>query len=227
MKRFEILASNGRLVLCDSSLKYVELVDINKDTCERKYLYLINGEGAFPYDIGVVSEVNSTMIEKFYERENGYFGINITSGKLVLCTENEWKSNKIDNDICFESGSYRASVFTYELRDYLEYQNCLVNKIGENNIKFYEVVDKIGLLAWGITIASIISLFTDIGQEYWLIPFAFWFFVWYLFFKLLNTNRYQKIDKIRMKYENKFPHYIIHLEPVDGNIPGGVQHLHF
>jgi len=226
MKRFTIHSENGRLILCDATLKYLESVDIDKDAYERNYVSLLSGEGDFIYDIGIVSELNDTRIANYYKRENGYFGINVDSGKLVLLSENEWTEDKKVNKIFLDSGSYRASVLTYSLEDYSEYRDDLVSKIGEKNMKHYEFVDKIGLFAWGVTIISIILLFTDIGQDYWFILLLCWFFSWYLFSKCLKTDKYQKIDRIRIKCENKFPHYIIYLEPSNVNIPGGTQYLY-
>jgi len=227
IKRFKINSENGRLIICDSNLKYLEFIDIHKDASDRNYLCLVSGEDEFTYDIGIVNEFNNLKIENRYKRKNGYFGINVDSGKLMLLNEGEWKNDKKEKKVFLDSGNYRASVFTYEFGEYSEYRDDLVKKIGEKNMKYSEYVDKVGLFAWGITIMSIISLFTDIGQEYWFIPFLCWFLSWYLYFRLVNTKRYEKIERIRMRCENIFPQYIIKLEKDNANIPGGVQILDY
>lgn len=222
MYRFSIHSADGSLIFRDSGLKYPQSVDLKHAAISNFFLYLIADDES-NYEIAViVGDWPNELPSSKYEPFGGYFGLDLSSGCLEICTKSSWEKGLCESSVGLTSGYYVINTWV-ENTEYENYRNNIVAITSEEEMKYYELVNKFAVYAWIPILLLVISLLFPLGKEFWIYSLSIVIISWLPYYILRKTKQYLSIEQAMKEYQSCYPNYIVQIQkrPKETQIPGG------
>ncbi|MGR8934944.1 MAG: hypothetical protein ACU837_11235 [Gammaproteobacteria bacterium] len=207
-------------------MKYPKSVDIKHAAINRFFLYIF-ADFEVTYDIVVImDDWPNDLPRSKYEPFGGYFGLDLSSGCLEICTQTSWESDSCEHRIELKPGYYVVNTLM-ENAEYENYRNNIVAITGESDTRYHELVDKLGAYAWIPNLLFVISLLFSFGREVWGYSLLVVIISWIPYYALRRTKRYSSTEQAMEEYRSKYPDYVVQIKkhPKEARIPGGYVFL--